>query len=227
MNRFFKTRDATRSSLITLLIVVLATTWPHALRAGITSIDNPFSGNALETWEEFPAEYASSPLTIFGGEATISGDNPFIWTTGYSLLSPGGLGLGPFDARAFDGAQGYVTSFSGGSAQIVFASPVTDFGGYWGYAVGYPAAVFSFFDSQGSLIGTEDFAYSSPNNNGTLEWQGWHSSVPVHSISYTGYWVADDSLRLTVVPEPLTSPWLIGGLLVISTMARKRGGKRP
>ena len=226
MNKLSKTCTAPRSALVILLTLAQITIWSVSLRADITPVISPFYGNALETWDELPGGYASSPLSIFGGLATISGDNPFIWTTAYSLGTPGGLGLGPFDARAFDGTHGYVTSVSGGSAQIVFDLPVTDFGGYWGYsAEGYPPATFTFYDSQGSLIGSEDFTYTSPNNNGTLEWQGWHSSVPISSISYTGYWVANDSLRITIAPEPSTSVLLICSVLVTG-MARRLGSKR-
>jgi hypothetical protein len=200
-----------RPALVILLFLAQISIGSVSVRADIiTQIATPFYGNAIETWDELPGGDASSPLSIFGGLATISGDYPFIWTTAYSLGTPGGLGLGPFDARAFDGTHGYVTSVSGGSADIVFATPVTDFGGYWGYSAdGYPPAIFTFYDSHGSVIGSEDFTYTSPNNDGTLEWQGWHSSVPIGSISYTGYWVADDSLRIVTVPEP--------GISVLST----------
>jgi len=92
-----------------------------------------------------------SPATIFGGQGTISGGNPFVWMTTFALGTPGGLGLGPFPARAFDGTHGYATSVSPGTARIGFRSAVTDFGGYWGYAVGSPAANFKFYDFQGTL----------------------------------------------------------------------------
>ena len=188
---------------------------PGLLRADITLIGNPFLGDSMETWEEFPVANPGSPAIIFGGRATISGDNPFVWMTTFTLGTPGGLGLGPFPARAFDGSHGYVTSVSPGTGRISFLSPVTDFGGYWGYSVGYPAATFGFYDSQGSLIGTQSFTYTAPNNNGTLEWQGWHSTVPISSVEWTGHWVANDSLRIIVVPEPTTYCLLmIAGILL-------------
>lgn len=187
----------------------------HSVRADISSIPNPFTGSAIESWENHPVVNPGSPTPIFGGQATISGDNPFIWMTTSELGAPGGLGLGPFPARAFDGMLGYVTSVSPGTAQIRFLSPITDFGGYWAHAVGYPPVSFAFYDPQGTLIGSQNFSYSSPNNDGTLEWQGWHSTVPISSIEYSGHWVANDSLRFAVVPEPSTTCLFVAAVLAV------------
>jgi hypothetical protein len=135
------------------------------------------------------------------GKATISGGNPFIWKTTERFGQSGGLGLGAFTAKAHDGIHGYTTSQQNGTAQIDFKVAVTDFGGYWAHAVGFaevrPPTTFSFFNSHGGLVGSETFSYSRPNNNGTLEWQGWHFSEPVSRISYSGDWVANDSLRIS------------------------------
>jgi hypothetical protein len=226
MNALGKTYWAMRATLVLVTILSQISVWSHSLRAGITSIIDPFSGDMVETWEEFPVANPGSPVMIFGGQATISGDNPFVWMTTYSLGTPGGLGLGPFPARASDGTHGYVTSVSPGAARITFQLPVTDFGGYWGYAVEYPAAIFNFYDSQGLLIGSENFNYSSPNNDGTLQWQGWHSTVPIASVSYSGHWVANDSLRIALVPEPRVN--LILALAVTAVGIRqilRRNGK--
>jgi hypothetical protein len=200
-----------QKTLMIVAILLQLILQPSLLRADITPITDPFTGDFIETWEGFPVGYPGSPATVFGGRATISGDNPFVWMTTFTLGTPGGLGLGPFPARAVDGSHGYVTSVSPGTGRINFQAPVTDFGGYWGYSVGYPAATFGFYDSQGSLIGTQSFTYTAPNFNGTLEWQGWHSTVPISSVEWTGHWVANDSLRIVVVPEPAT-----GCLLVVA-----------
>jgi hypothetical protein len=214
--------EAKAAVVVTILLHLIVGT--RSLRADITLIAEPFTGSAVETWEEFPVANPGSPATIFGGQATISGDNPFVWMTTFVLGTPGGLGLGPFPARAFDGTHGYTTSVSPGTARISFQSPVADFGGYWGYAVGYPAASFMFYDSEGALIGSESFTYTSPNNNGTLQWHGWHSTLPISSVEYTGHWVANDSLRISVVPEPSTT-WLLlaAGLAIIGSRRSAQG----
>lgn len=211
-----KTLSKTRwkGSLIIIAILSQSILGP-SVQADITRIARPFTGDFMETWEGFPVANPGSPLPIFSGLATISGENPFVWMTTFSLAMPGGLGLGPFPARAIDGTHGYVTGVSPGIGRVDFQSPVTHFGGYWGYAVGYPAAAFSFYNSQGSLIGSKSFTYTAPNNNGTLEWQGWHSTVPISSVEWTGHWVANDSLRITVVPEPaITWLFLVAGLVL-------------
>jgi hypothetical protein len=35
-----------------------------------------------------------------------------------------------------------------------------------------------------------------------LQWMGWHSTVPISSVRYTGHWVANDSLRILLVAQP-------------------------
>ncbi len=198
------------------------------LRADVTSIANPFSGDALETFEEFPLGIITTqPLTIFGGRATISGSYEFIWKTASTLGTPFGFGLGPFDAQAYDGTHGYGTSLAYGTTQITFSSPVTDFGGYWGSAVTpLIPTTFDFYGSGGTLIGTSSFTYSSPNNNGTLEWHGWHSDVPIYSMDYSGGWVVNDSLRLTLVPEPSSLALASSGTaMMIAWIYRKQRSK--
>jgi hypothetical protein len=211
-------------------IVVQIAAWSSSGVAAITPIANPFTGDGLETWEEFTAGQIGSPVTMFSGEATISGGNQFIWQTEYMLGAAGGLGLGPFDARAYDGTQGYVNSIYEGITQITLRSPISDFGGYWGSGVEWgttPPVLLTFLDSQGSSIGTTSFTYGSPGNNGTLEWQGWHSSLPVYGITYYGNWVASDSLRYTLAPEPSLGALLIMGAVLYTrrktSLARIQG----
>ena len=218
---------AARASAAFGLILLHVTALGQCLGAGVTSLPAPFTGDFRETWEQFPVDYPGSPVTIFGGQATISGGNPFVWMTTYTFGTPGGLGLGAFTAKAFDGTHGYVTSISPGTAVINFQSPVSDFGGYWGYATEYPAAIFNFYDSLGSLIGTESFTYVSPNNDGSLQWQGWHSTIPISSVVYSGHWVANDSLRITVVPEPGTNALLLCGAVIVGVSVRLTARKLP
>ena len=82
------------------------------------------------------------------------------------------------------------------------------------------ASKLSFYDATDALIGTSSFNYVSPDSAGALEWQGWHSSVPVSRLTYNGHAVATDSLRATVVPEPTTFVLLVAGLAALHTRRR-------
>src|ERR1017187_3525472 len=95
-----------RQKIILLAVLIQITAGAYSLRAGITPITNPFTGDALESYEEFSFGDQNSPLTIFGGKATISGPYAYIWQTETTLGAAGGIGIGPFDARAFDGDHG-------------------------------------------------------------------------------------------------------------------------
>ena len=211
-NEYFRgtKRKDMKQLLIRFAAIVQVAVWSPALFAAIT-YDAPFTGDAFESWEEFSLGQTTSPLTIFGGAATISGSGQTIWQTTSTVGGPGGFGIAFMgsldspafrDAVAFDGTQGYGTI---GGGTITFSSPVSDFGGYWASATYWfstPAVSFTFYDSQGLSIGTADPIYDLPDYNGTLEWWGWHSSEPIYSITYSGTAVANDSLRYTLAPEP-------------------------
>lgn len=191
--------------LSTFLAVLISFASHNKIFAAISPLVTPFSGDAIETWEAFPIGNSPRPLTIFNGAATITGPNPVIWRTVTSPQQEWGLYLGSYTVKAFDGTNGFSASAQGVTARIDFQSPVTDFGAYWASAStwGYtPPIELNFFDSQGISIGEASFTYSRPGNNGTMEWQGWHSSEPIYSITYKGDWVAIDSARITIVPEP-------------------------
>jgi hypothetical protein len=192
------------------------------LNAQITAIPAQFNGNSVETWEEFYLGYHYSPMTILGGLGTATADNAAVWQTKYGLGQPGGIGLGPYDAQAHDGTQGFAASQSGGTIHFTFGSPVIEIGGYWGEAVGYPAATFSFYGAGGSLVGSVDFSFVSPGNDGTLEWQGWQFSAPIYSMDFSGYWAVNDSLEVTLVPEPRSSVVLLVAAVVFGLARHKR-----
>jgi hypothetical protein len=173
-----------------------------------------FVGEATETWESFSRaqvyDLRHVELPIFGGAATISGDSEFIWISQIGVAEPntGGFGLGANAARSHDGVQGYGTSLAQGSTQITIPKPVLHFGGYWGAASGSGPISFRFYDSGGTLIGSDSVIYTRADIDGVLEWAGWQSTTPIGRVEYSGGWVVNDSLRISNVPEPSIS-WLI------------------
>jgi len=188
-----------------LAVLIALAIYSNKIFAAVSPLPAPFSGNALETWEEFSVGFTPTPLTILNGAATISGPNAVIWRTVTSPQQLWGLSLGSYTAKAFDGTNGFAASAQGVTARIDFLSPVTDFGAYWASATdwGYTAPIeLNFFDSHGASLGEVSFTYSRPGNNGTMEWQGWHSTEPIYAISYKGSWIAIDSVRVTIIPEP-------------------------
>jgi hypothetical protein len=194
-------------------------------RGQLLRLADEFSGTAIETFEGLSRNDISAlnnvEVPIFSGLATISGPNEYIWLNGTQLGYPGTFGLGYYNARAHDGNQGYGTSLSYGTSRITLNQPAYAFGGYWGCASTTTPMVFAFYDLNGGLIGSDSVRYSAPNNNGTLEWFGWQSSVPVGRVEYSGTWVVNDSLRLQVVPEPGSAALLLLGAGVLRALAKR------
>jgi len=207
---------------ITLLALVSATG-----SAQITTV-SPFSGTVTESWESFPnfrtpgpVSYLSSPTTIMGGAASITHPQMAV----YEPTAPGNanFGLSAFNAKVQDGLKGMGIDTPTPileTASISFTLPISDYGAFWGSDTTQPLITLSFYDAADSLIGTASFNYVSPDSAGALEWQGWHSSVPVSRLTYNGHAVATDSLRATVVPEPATSVLLLVGFAAFC--ARRR-----
>lgn len=185
--------------------------------AQITPIGQ-FSGQISETWESFQHyqqnpnfyEDANGPISTFGGAASVS--SPFSGQGGIIVVyNPGAgatFGLGNYgSAQVSDGAQGsgVNTGFPGAPISINFATPVVDFGGFWGAAdiFGDPTVpiVFDFYDVSGGLIGSQTIQYSAPGD-GALVWAGWNSVTPVASVVYTGDYVVNDGLQANYVPTP-------------------------
>src|SRR5437588_333512 len=128
--------------------------------AGVIPIDQ-FTGQFQETWESFSSGgLIANNTVIMSGEAIIS--NPGV---GNYIYGPGGWGLGSSgSAQSSDGTKGLAVIGGSQTATITFASPVSDFGAFWGDATGsFPdpnTVSVSFFDSFGALIDTATFNYS-------------------------------------------------------------------
>jgi hypothetical protein len=189
-----------------------------------------FVGELTETWESFSRSevYAlrDVQLPIFGGAATITGEHEFIWISQIGVAEPnlGGFGLGSNAARSHDGVQGYGTSLAEGSTEIVIPAPVLRFGGYFGAAEGTGPIRFSFYNAGGGLIGTDSFTYTRAGIDGVLEWAGWQSTVPIGRVEYSGGWVVNDSLRISNVPEPSITWFIVAGAAFLPLLWRRKEG---
>lgn len=186
----------------------------------------PFTGQLSESWESFatsPPEgpYLPSPSTIMGGAATISGAQMAVFQPGVFDWSLGSSGY----AQTANGTRAFGAGGAGDqTTTILFATPVSDFGGYWGAFTsvydGDPALIaISFYDATDALLATQVASYSRPSD-GVLEWHGWSSTVPIKRISFVEHRVAVDSMQASPVPEPTSLLLFAITCLVLSAKPR-------
>lgn len=190
---------------------------------------SPFVGTYSESWESFPlynqtpGTYMTSGTPVFGGAATIVGNRFAVYRPG------GGDGGWSFQtsgqANVFDGTKGVGYEGAQQTGTFRFASPLQDFGGYWGAAtgpaIGDPSTVqIRFLDALGVILDSTQFTYSrSATVDGQLLWQGWHSTVPFSQISFTGFAAAGDAFQANPVPAPAGALLLAG--VVVATRRRR------
>ena len=204
------------------------------------SATGPFVGNLSETFESFKNfcqngfAYESSPASVFGGAATLSQNNMFVYTPGGCNF---GLGTSGAIGQTSDGVKAMgIDAFNLGSV-FTFAAPIYSFGGFFGANTNFgdPATfTFDFYDSGNNQIGsTQSLSYShSGSPDGGLDWYGFDSTSAVSKVVVTGTEYAFDGLQINTnaprsegVPEPgiflsLVGAGTIGGLAVIRKRKR-------
>jgi hypothetical protein len=123
-----------------------------------------------------------------------------------------------------------------GIAQWTFATPVSDFGGYFENNSRFDDAKVDFYDRSGSLIGSQ--TATVPKDAQTWTWNGWHSDIPIGQIVITGndvgffngfIWYDDfeaNVAQIAAVPEPASWALLATGSLVVAPWVRRRFGRR-
>jgi len=217
-----------------LIATVVAAGIAAAASAQITPI-GPFSGQMSETWESFTNyvnnpnfyEDAFGPISTFGGAASVS--SPFSGQGGviviYEPIAGATFGLGSYgSAQVSDGTKGagVNTGFPAAPMTINFNTPIVDFGGYWGAADIFGnqtvPIVFDFYDASGGLIGsvTEQFGNKS---DGSLDWHGYNSAVPVSTVVVTGDYLVNDGLQANV---PTPAAGLVLGFAGLAAARRRR-----
>jgi hypothetical protein len=163
-----------------------------------------FTGDISESWQGFqnymfnPDFHEASPATIFGGQATITNPVMAIYEPGFAEF---GLGSSGLCAQVADGTKAMGLNGPDQTAVIEFATPVTEFGAWWGGTTGgkFPdpnTIAVSFYDADGVLIEMLNFEYShSIQFDGVLDWHGWSISPPAATITYKSDFVAIDALQ--------------------------------
>ena len=210
------------------------------------SASGPFVGTLQEHFEGFvdyihtspPNLFQPSPATVFGGAATLSANNLFVFNpsagSNFRLYSSGS------DAMPTDGKQGMGVASTGDPSTFTFSNPIYSFGGYFGARTGRnpdgnqvfadPAPIsMSFFDVFNNQIGaTQTWNYSRTGfADGLLEWHGYISTVGAKKVvvSSTNTLYAYDNLQAASVPEPGLMASLIGAGTIGGLMALRRRRK--
>jgi hypothetical protein len=205
--------------ILILLAFAISVCCETAFATSTISPIGPFTGNLSEGFESFrpgeipgPLRHLSGPVEVLAGHAALSGVHVdaqirplYIWN------SIGGFHLGQgVNAVPFDGRNGLLldSAVNIPIARLDFHNPVSQFGGYWWHAdtitTAGPVTV-SFFDGAGTAIGTQQFNYDFANLRGVSQWFGWSSTIPIDSLTFTGYWAAVDGIQVNLIPEPATA----------------------
>jgi hypothetical protein len=195
--------------------------------AAVTTVP-PFTGTYSETWEEFPVQEFTGPVSILGGHAVITGSDLEIATFDKFLLCT--FYVNPTDGTKFMGAdQG------GAHMEISFVQPLSAFGAYWGNFPENPQGCsgadtsFRFIDAAGNLVGEASY----PAGTGNMHWRGFSFSTPVKTVEVYGVFVVTDGMQASV-PQANSlanistrlrvgtgDDALIGGLIVTGTQPKK------
>lgn len=193
-----------------VFLVALVASVVSVAGAAVVPVDE-FSG---DLWEGFEAIYAPGaypgPIPIFEGQATFDDTLAHMVVISYVWQGPAGV-VHPYNGNLFSG--GVV-----GPEFIQFATPVSDFGGYFTTVGATGDGQIKFYDGEGLVFETMPMTIVP----GEWLWQGWHSDVPVTAVeiiggSVPGVSVQCDDLVATLVPEPTTA-----GLIAVAGLFRRR-----
>ncbi|MBI1333360.1 MAG: PEP-CTERM sorting domain-containing protein [Armatimonadetes bacterium] len=204
---------------------------PAALSLAQLSSVGPFTGSMSEGFESFTNSQIAGhyqTMSIFGGGGTLNSvpmnaEHMYVYEPGAGATwGLGGLGSAGVNSGAKAvGFEDISANPSGDqNGEILFASPVDSFGGYFALEASSPAFL-QFFDSAGMQIGTDQQLMSATN---VLQWQGWSSTVGISRIeivSRDNYLAMDDlQANTSTVPEPASLAVL--GLGAIALIRRRK-----
>ncbi|GAB5494969.1 MAG: hypothetical protein Phyf2KO_00490 [Phycisphaerales bacterium] len=161
----------------------------------------PFVGDGFEGFENVaPPGTVNGPADIFGGDATVVdgfANNLIIALNLVSFVT--NEEIFPYNGNLMGMT---VTGF----AEFEFATPIAEFGGYFGTADNLSGGSITFYDENDAVISSE--AFELPLND--WGWHGWSSTTPISRISIAGNVnpgtpIVFDDLRLTYVPAPASA----------------------
>lgn len=165
-----------------------------AVAIATVSTTGPFSGSSFENFESYSSGSHTS-VSIFGGQGSIVDSSGYVArTNGWGLATSSCSGQ-PHDGDYFFGHNTGLQSIT----TFNFPSGVTQFGGYFGYAVSSTPATFKFYSASG-LEGTLTFQYDPTAQLCRPIWFGASSTVPIKRIEMTSYYGVFDSITASLSP---------------------------
>jgi len=197
-----------------------STAWGQVTNIG------PFTGAVSESFESYPnytVAAFTNPATLLGEAAVLSFPSEM---RVYEPLSGATFGQIVFwqDSDVADGLKGLgfmVYPSAREIATLTFATPITDFGGYWrAFTDEAQYMVFNFFNCAGDLAGQESIL---SQNESPLVWHGWHYAQPIKTVTFDGLMMAADGLQANPVPEPRA--WVLlaaAGLALAGWQSRRK-----
>jgi hypothetical protein len=201
---------------------------------GSVSSIGPFSGTHSEGFEGFAygniaggVPGTSGPVSVLGGQGTMSGQHITTQTPLYIWGSIGGFSLGTNGtAVPFDGLKGVHLQTGSGNTiptgRFDFLNPVSEFGGYWVHArfgnLGLSTTI-RLYDEDDNLLHTQIYTYNSALG-GVSEWLGWTSTTPIGAVEFTGYYMGVDGVQINVPAPGVTA--VIGCAGVGAARRRRR-----
>jgi hypothetical protein len=207
------------------IVLVLCIVAPASTSAGIITVSE-FVGDASEGLESFGTGtdlIQTMSLSVFGGEATVSGPSAVSVAILNNVTSS-------HTAVARSGDRMLVAN----SATLTweFAAPLNRFGGWFGTVSNTPGSIARFYDAGDTLVATLNVV--SPVGGGWT-WNGWQSTtgndiykVIITSNAIFGGTTYDDlqiarATPVSALPEPTSLlAWSAFGLLGLFTRFVKR-----
>lgn len=181
--------------------------------AAVTPIPE-FTGSIAEGFENVapPAGYPT-PLTVFGGVATMDDQLAHFNVIAFSWQGPAGS-YGPYNGNLFEGSVA-------GSTLITFNTPMSQFGGFFNTSGTLPNGQAIFRDANGATIDTVSMTLVPTE----WTWNGWSSDMPFSSIELIsantpGIGIQSDDLQATFAPEPASMSLLVLGAIAMSKRVR-------
>jgi len=195
-------------------LVILGALTPVVASAQVIPIGE-FVGAMSDSYETQPRHTFLPSYDILGDGSTVdqvgAGQGLHI-TTGWGFFST----IFPHSGEVFMGGAGVNYEFN-------FASPVVQFGGWFGTNADAPDAMATFYDAGGVQIG-DPLVVSAPL--GEWAWNGWEYAgglsriVVIANNQYNGFIMSDD-IQANPVPEPGSIVAVALGLGLLAARRRR------
>jgi hypothetical protein len=195
-------RLSNRSFVAASLSAIISAALPA--RAQVVAID-PFAGEWSEGFEDFtPGAYADLP---------VFSSNTLAGTSFGSMASATVTSASTFMGSTVTAHEGLLFAHSAGPIDIVFSSPIQQFGAYIATNGGADGGMAQFFDADNELIASVPLDVTFAQGSAPHTWNGWNSGIPfarvnISSNGVLGGFIGIDDMQVNV-PGPMSAAPLI------------------